>query len=57
LKINPYEGILMNIILPAKELRVTNYYNYPKYPFIEFADQLAKKFEKDRVYEHKSNLA
>jgi hypothetical protein len=51
---SPYEGILLNILLPYRELKNTNYYKYPKYPFIELADQLAKKFEKDKVYEQKN---
>lgn len=34
LKINPYEGILLNILLSYKDLKLTNYYKYPRYPFI-----------------------
>lgn len=48
---NPYEGILLNILFSYDSLKENIKYDYPKHPFVHFANELKEKFQnKEKIY-------
>lgn len=54
LKINPYEGILLNLLLSYEELKKSGLFIYPKHPFVAFSNEVKEKFRDEKIYILKS---